>query len=113
MMRSTLPLGLALLFAACGNPEEAPKGTTGHTPARVDVSIKQMKFHPDSVHVHRGDTVVWTNDDVVDHDVTAIPDSAWQSPLLHPGDRWTHVVQEGGDYFCSIHVVMRGVLMAH
>ncbi len=103
----------ALLAAACGTAEGPKQESAQHVPARVEVSIKQMKFDPDTVHVQRGDTVVWTNNDVVDHDVTALPDSAWQSPLLHPGDQWKHVMEKDGDYFCSIHVVMRGKLMMH
>jgi plastocyanin len=34
------------------------------------VEIKQMKFVPDVLHVHAGDTVLWINSDITDHDVT-------------------------------------------
>ncbi|MCO6482156.1 MAG: hypothetical protein J5I62_05135 [Flavobacteriales bacterium] len=104
----------SLLFVACGTPEEKAPATT--VPAKpvaksVAVSIAQMKFQPDTVRIHPGDTIVWTNNDVVDHDATAFPDSAWTSGTLHPGDSWRFVPQASTPYFCSIHVVMKGAVI--
>lgn len=67
-----------------------------------------MKFQPETLRVHKGDIVVFTNKDLVDHDVTALPDSAWTSHPLHTGDSWSWVADKSTDYFCSLHVVMRG-----
>lgn len=114
--RSILPLLLGcVLLAACGTPEkhstDAPLYTVvkaAHVPTSVAISIAQMKFNPDTVTVQQGDTVVFTNNDMVDHDATALPDSAWTSHALHPGDSWKLVTGKSTDYFCSIHVVMRG-----
>lgn len=104
-----------VLLAACGTAEKpdtnAPtftKAAEEHVPTSVSVSIAQMKFHPEKVSVHRGDTIVFTNNDVVDHDATALPDSSWTSGPLHPGDSWKLVADSTSEYFCSIHVVMRG-----
>ncbi|MBP8823367.1 MAG: hypothetical protein KBH07_06970 [Flavobacteriales bacterium] len=72
------------------------------------MSIAQMQFNPDTVTIQHGDTVVFTNKDLVDHDATALPDSAWTSGPLHPGDSWKLVPGTSTEYFCSIHVVMRG-----
>lgn len=108
------PIVLALgLFAACGTPENttapvpAPAPET-RVPTSAAVSIAQMNFHPDTLMVHRGDTVIFTNNDVVDHNVTELPDSSWASPNLQPGDSWKWVADSTAYYFCSIHVVMRG-----
>ena len=112
---SALVLVACALLAACGTAEKpdtnAPKftkATEEHVPTSVPVSIAQMKFQPETVRVHRGDTVVFTNNDVVDHDATALPDSAWTSGPLHPGQSWKLVADSTSEYFCSIHVVMRG-----
>lgn len=105
---SSLALAV-LLLAACSTGEDTK---TSEEPARVatsvNVGIAQMKFQPDIVRVHKGDTVIWTNKDVVDHDATALPDSAWTTGLLHPGDSYSWVADASSDYFCSIHVVMQG-----
>jgi plastocyanin len=104
-----------VLLAACGTPEKHSLDTplypvvkAAHVPTSVAVTIEQMKFNPDTVTVQLGDTVVFTNKDLVDHDATALPDSAWTSHALHTGDSWKLVPEKSTDYFCSIHVVMRG-----
>lgn len=85
---------------------KTPVAPTAHA-----VSIAQMKFIPETLRVHLGDTVVFTNKDVVDHDATALPDSSWSSHALHPGESWKWVADTSSDYFCSIHVVMRGTIV--
>ena len=109
-----LPIALVVgFFTACGTPERKAAPAVApmqeiHVPTSAAVSIAQMNFHPDTLTVHRGDTVVFTNNDLVDHDVTELPDSAWTSHALHPGDTWKWIADSTAYYFCSIHVVMRG-----
>lgn len=113
----TCLLTAPLIFSCNTAPHEDPgppeydqvKAPTEAT--AYPVSIAQMKFIPDTLRVHVGDTVVFTNNDVVDHDATALPDSSWSSHALHPGDSWSWVADKTSDYFCSIHVVMRGVVV--
>lgn len=121
-MRSFTGPRYALLLAcglmlACGTDEpvktDAPvdrETKPAHTPVSVAVSIAQMKFEPETLLVHAGDTVVFTNNDLVDHDVTELPDSSWTSGPLHPGESWKWMADSTTSYFCSIHVVMRGML---
>ena len=114
--RFTVPLILGVvLLTDCGTPEKHSTDThlypvvkAAHVPTAVAVTIAQMKFTPDTVMVQLGDTVVFTNKDLVDHDATALPDSAWTSHALHSGNSWKLVPKQSTDYFCSIHVVMRG-----
>ena len=75
------------------------------------VEIKQMKFQPAELIVQKGDTVVWINNDIVAHDVTEEPSKAWTSSLLPVGQSWSLVVTQSADYYCSIHVVMKGKLI--
>jgi plastocyanin len=69
-----------------------------------------MKFEPAVVTVKKGDTVTWINNDLVDHDITEERSKLWRSSTLKPGQRYSRVVKTGADYFCSIHVVMKGKL---
>ena len=112
---SAVVLLACALVVACGTAEKP--NTSGptitiapeeHVPTSVAVTIAQMKFQPEKVSVHRGDTIIFTNKDVVDHDATELPDSSWTSGILHPGDSWKLVADSTSEYFCSIHVVMRG-----
>ena len=75
------------------------------------VEIKQMKFQPAELVVQKGDTVVWINNDIVPHDVTEESSKAWTSSLLPVGQSWRLVVTKSSDYYCNIHVVMKGRLV--
>ena len=86
------------------------------TPEKVvhkvyNVEIKQMQFQPAELTLQKGDTVVWTNHDIVAHDVTEETGKLWTSGPLAPGKSWSLVVTESADYYCSIHVVMKGKLI--
>jgi len=72
------------------------------------VEIRQMKFQPAELALKKGDTVVWMNCDITNHDVTEEKKKAWQSPPLATNQSWMKVVSENADYYCSIHVVMNG-----
>ena len=75
------------------------------------VLIRQMKFEPEELKLHKGDTVEWINKDITDHDVTEEKDKKWSSSKLTNGQSWSMVVKESANYFCSIHVVMKGKLL--
>lgn len=72
------------------------------------VEIRLMKFQPAELIVQKGDTVVWINHDIVAHDVTEESGKAWTSSLIPVGKSWSLVVTQSADYYCSIHVVMKG-----
>jgi plastocyanin len=76
------------------------------------VEINQMQFQPSLLTVQKGDTVVWINHDIVAHDVTEEAGKLWTSGPLAPGESWSMVVTKSADYYCSIHVVMKGKLVA-
>lgn len=75
------------------------------------IEIKQMKFVPVELIVQKGDTVVWINRDIVAHDATEEPTKAWTSGVIPSGQSWSLVVTKSADYYCSIHVVMKGKLL--
>jgi plastocyanin len=67
-----------------------------------------MKFEPAVLTIKKGDTVTWINHDFVDHDITEEKSKAWSSSVLKPGKKYSRVIKSNTDYFCSIHVVMKG-----
>ncbi|HET6527411.1 MAG TPA: plastocyanin/azurin family copper-binding protein [Balneolaceae bacterium] len=82
-----------------------------HTPEVHTVEIAQMKFNPPVLYVNKGDTVVFINNGFVDHDVTESENHKWASPVLSAGESWSMVATESSDYYCSIHVVMKGKIV--
>ncbi|HRN36676.1 MAG TPA: plastocyanin/azurin family copper-binding protein [Flavobacteriales bacterium] len=111
---ATGALCASLLLMACGGGSNATGSTTGNDTTAVaksdTVFIAKMQFKPATLTVHAGDEVVFMNNDVVAHDATALPDSAWTSGKLDPGQSWKLVADKSTDYFCSIHQVMKGHL---
>jgi len=74
------------------------------------IMIKSMQFQPAELIIHKGDTVTWINNDFTDHDITEVKSKAWHSSILKPGKKYSRVMYTAADYYCSIHVVMKGKL---
>ena len=76
------------------------------------VTIEGMQFNPARIEVAAGDTVVWTNKDVVPHTVTA-SGAKVESGEIAPGKSWRFVAKKKGEtnYLCRIHPTMKGVLV--
>ena len=85
------------------------KMDTGSHPDTI--VINGMQFRPAELHIKKGDTVVWVNRDIVVHDATEFPDKKWTSGPLANGSSWKMKVDESFDYFCSIHITMKGKLV--
>jgi len=86
----------------------APPRNTDHFHS---VEIRQMKFAPAEVRVHKGDTIAWINNDIVVHDITEEKNKEWSSSALPIGSTWKKIADKSADYFCSIHVVMKGKIV--
>jgi len=96
-------LAAALLFGA------AAVHAAGKTHA---VRIEGMKFVPERVEVAAGDTIVWTNKDIVPHTVTAA-EAKVESRDLQTGKSFKFVARKKGEmgYICRLHPVMHGVVV--
>lgn len=74
------------------------------------VEIKGMKFVPAEIVVKNGDVVVWVNNDMVVHTITAETTKVWTSPVIPVGKSWKITVRQNFRYFCSLHPVMKGAV---
>lgn len=118
---------LALVLWGCGRTEKQDAGNddpygayaipgpvspdSGDEPKVHVVNIVQMKFVPEVLNVHKGDTVVFVNKDLVDHDVTELDRSLWTSSKMPGGTSWKMAATSSQTYYCSLHVVMRGKII--
>lgn len=109
MKSSVALLFIALLFANCNNQngDKSVEAQDIYKPQKHVIEIKDMKFQPDDLIVHKGDIVIWINKDIVAHDVTE-DNKAWASSPLASEASWQKVFSESAAYYCSIHVVMKG-----
>lgn len=85
----------------------APRATAA---ADTGVTISDFQFAPSSVTVDAGDTVTWTNDDTVDHDVTGDGFKSGDAGGLASGDTYKHKFDKAGTfkYSCTVHPGMTG-----
>ena len=112
LKNSAYLLCFMFLLNSCTSTPEKPVHKVEKVVHKVyNVEIKQMQFQPPELTLQKGDTVVWTNHDIVTHDVTEEKGKLWTSGPLAPGQSWSLVVTESADYYCSIHVVMKGKLI--
>jgi plastocyanin len=88
-------------------------GAAAHAAGKThEVRIEGMKFLPERLEVAAGDTIVWTNQDIVPHTVTAARKKI-ESGELQTGKSFKLVAEKPGeiDYACRFHPVMKGVLV--
>jgi plastocyanin len=105
MRRLIYPLALAALAVALVPAATATSSKT------VAVSITRPGFVPKSVTVTFGDSVKWTNNDTIKHQVrcTKCP---FTSPVLNPGDSFTHKFKTIGKYGITdpLHTKLKGTV---
>ena len=81
-------------------------------PAIHTVTIEAMKYSPQRLTVHAGDTVVWANRDLFPHTVTDVG-KHFDSHEIKPSASWRYVAKTRGEfaYVCNLHPTMKGVLV--
>jgi plastocyanin len=82
--------------------------------AETRAEIKLFMFKPATLDVKAGTTIVWTNQDAIEHSVTAgtpgMPSSAFDSDFFVQGQSFSFAFTQPGtyDYFCKRHDSMTG-----
>ena len=87
-------------------------GIAAEQPVVHTVIIEGVAFTPQTLTVHRGDTIVWTNKDPFPHTVTA-RNRQFDSRVLAADHSWKYTARKKGEfpYFCMLHQTMTGVLI--
>jgi plastocyanin len=125
-----LVAALALAAVGCGSSKKSSTTTSGAASApaastgggassgkTANVTMKNIAFNPATITVAKGTTVVWTNDDSVNHDVTKSggpgPNFASGSGNLSSGDTYKQTFNTPGTitYRCTIHPGMEGKIV--
>jgi plastocyanin len=126
-MRLAVLILMTITLSACNKADKAevekddaygeyeiadPRKSRGGSGATTHVvEIVQMKFVPDVINATHGDTVIWVNKDLVQHDVTELNTNSWSSSPMATGSSWKMVFQNSEIYNCSLHVVMTGKII--
>jgi len=125
MMKRALSILLAAgLLAGCGGGDDEPApgegagngaATQSAPPAEgggVQVAMEGIAYAPRQVEVRVGQTVTWTNNDEVMHDVVATSGAEFESELLGQGGTYSFAPTEPGviEYVCSVHPSMTAAI---
>jgi len=80
--------------------------------AEHQVTIDRFAYNPASITIPRGDTVVWTNRQAMDHTVTPDKSEFPSSGHIHSGGTFSHTFTVAGSvaYHCEIHRSMKGTV---
>lgn len=76
------------------------------------VKISNYSFNPATLTVKGGDTVTWTNEDGVNHNVVA-DDKSFDTGVIEPGKTGSVTFSKAGTfaYHCSIHPTMKATIV--
>jgi plastocyanin len=123
-------LVLGVVAAGCGGSDKsgssdssssggstAPKSSApAKSTAKPDVKVvmKNIQFMPMNITVKKGQTVQWTNNDSVTHNVTkdSGPGASFKSPNVNPGSKYQTTFDTPGKvhYLCTIHPNQTGTI---
>ena len=95
-------------------PASSPAASVSATSGPIAVAIRNLSFGPQSVTVHAGTTVSWTNQDPQPTHHTATADGgAFTTGSLGPGQSGAFTFTTPGRYayHCAIHTYMTGVIV--
>jgi plastocyanin len=112
-------LALTLMIAGCGGddggsePESQPAPQAEGEGGGAVVTLQNIKFNPAEVTIKVGNSVTWTNDDSVGHDVNGDGFSSGDPGGLQGGDTFQHTFDTAGsfDYVCQVHPGMKGTVV--
>jgi plastocyanin len=112
----TKALGLAAVVAASGTLGAAASGALpiARPAATRTVTLQNIRFHPGTLNIHRGDRVRWLwRDGEIEHNVTF---HGFHSRTQSSGSYTVRFTRAGTfNYHCTIHVAegMRGKIVVH
>lgn len=91
--------------------------STTRPPTIIEVEIRGFEYRPAVLRVVPGDTVRWTNHDIVPHTVTEAEVGTvdrWDSGQIAAGESYTKVIAAAdlGSYYCRYHPTMTATLEA-
>lgn len=100
-MRAGLVFAAALAVLSVWNAAPASAAT-------IQVTIDKVAYGPADISARVGDTIEWTNKDIVGHTATN-RDKSWDF-LIMPNKKQTLTLKKAGeiDYYCKFHPNMKG-----
>jgi len=119
----TIPLTLNRWFGRAAHEAAAPPSAPAAPPQPdaaavpsngrvVKAGMRNLAFVPGRIEIEAGTTVEWTNNDPLQHSVTA-DNGSFDSGLIGSGNTWRHTFTSPGTYafHCTPHPFMKGTVV--
>ena len=111
-------LGIGLLILnGIGSKKSTPETNTPNSINQAgktyNIEINNFKFVESNLQIKKGDTVIWTNYDSVQHTVTSDIGSELNSELFGKNKTYTHTFNNIGtyNYHCIPHPMMKATII--
>jgi plastocyanin len=90
--------------------EPAGQSATTTATAAAHVTIRALKYSPETIEISKGQTIEWANNDLTPHTVTSQRGRDLNSGSIEAGASWRHTFKQSGtfSYFCTFHPEMKG-----
>jgi len=74
--------------------------------------MKNLNYLPSRLQITTGTTVEWSNNDPLEHTVTAA-NKSFNSGLIKPGKKFRYTFTKAGTYnvYCTLHPFMKGTIV--
>ena len=91
----------------------SPAPTQESNATVTPVTIRLVKFSPETIEVKTGQTVEWANNDLTPHTVTSQGTGDLNSGSIDAGASWRHTFTQAGSfpYYCTFHPEMKGTVI--
>lgn len=119
-MKLNLVIGLIALLitsilvigAGCEQSQGTGSAVNIGGPQTYSVEIMDYAFSPQTLNIKTGDTVIWTNQDSIRHDIKSNDGSFYSIPL-DTGEMYAFTFNTRGTfkYRCSLHPTMEGTII--
>src|ERR1700688_1218483 len=102
---------IAILLLCAGSPSVMASNDKASA-ATAEVKIDNFSFGPQTITVHVGATVTWTNRDDIPH-TSVSTDGVFKSKVLDTDEKFSYTFTKAGTYpyFCSVHPKMTGQIV--
>jgi len=109
-----LSASFLLIGAGCESMQQGQEtGKVIETGSQTyNIDIINFEFSPQTLNIKVGDTVTWTNQDSIRHDIKS-NDGDFYSIPLNQGESYSFTFNQPGtfDYRCGLHPTMEGTII--
>ncbi len=111
-VKRTVTTALCISAAIIGYATASIAGEDASPSAEHKVDIRDFLYNPDSIKVKVGDTVTWTNHDIVPHTATLSASDVGTGPILLSNEGSLEMQASGTlTYHCRYHPEMQGEIL--